>query len=135
MDRVIRSPDHPHRQWTRYFNNEIVALLPHHRAQCQPTIVRLRAGDVLATLPTTVHATRVAAAEDLHQRFHFVDRRRTSFFTTRDAVEPAAIGLRHRRNVLGLLLAPFHLEAADAELGDLFQVIVCGQILGADQVP
>ena len=109
--------------------------MPDHVPDRQPAIVRLRARDVLASLTTTVHAARIAAAEDLHERLNLVDGGRETTLSTSQRVEPATIGLRDGGHVLRLLLAPLDLKAADPELSELLEMIVRGEILGRDQIP
>ncbi len=117
----------------RHVDHDLAIADAHHAAEHDAVVVGLRARDVAAPLATAVHAAGVAAAVDLHQRLDLGGRRRRCL-ATRNTLEEAAIALRHRGDVLGLLLAPLDLEAADTGGRDLGQVIVRREVLGADQV-
>ena len=116
------------------FDNEIGALVALDIPDQQSAIVRLRTRDVLAAIATTVHAPGVSAAEYLHQRFNLFDRRRKPTLAAREGVEPSAIRFRNGGDVLRLLLATFDLEAADPELRELLEMIVCREILRRNEI-
>ena len=104
-----------------------------HDAQFASAIVGLRTRDVVAPGATAVHAAGEAAREDLDQRRRFrLGRRRPG--AGGEAIEELPIAVGHRGDVLGLLLAPLDLEAADTGLGDLLQVVPGAQILRGNQV-
>src|SRR5689334_4280513 len=102
-------------------------------AELAAAVVGMLARDVRAAGATAVHAAGESAAVDLHERLDRFRARRGAV-AGREAIEEAAIAAGHGRDVLGALLAPLDLEASDARVGDLGEVVGRREILGRDEV-
>ena len=118
----------------RDLDDQVVALRAHDPPQHCAAIVRLIPGYVVPSRPAAIHPARESPGEDLHQRLDLPRRRRLPS-PSRQPVEELPIAAGHGGDVFWLLLAAFHLEAPDAGVRDLRQVIPCAKISSGDQVP
>ena len=71
--------------------------------------------------------------KNLHERLD-LGRLRIDRLPSREPVEKRAIAARHRGDVFGLLLPALDLEAADARVGEVGEVVVRREILARDQI-
>src|SRR6185369_15325303 len=81
-------------------DEQLAALVPRHGADDEPSVVRLRARDVVAAGPAAIHAAGESTAVDLNERldFAFAGRRGVAAL---QPIERVAIRLRDGRHVLG----------------------------------
>ena len=119
--------------WGADVDQQLAALRAHHHTEFKAVIVRLGAGDIVATRSPAIHPARETTAEDLHQRFGF-GLRRLHELAALYAVEKLAIGARHGRYILGFLFAPFDFETADPSVCQFLQMGPGPKVFGRDQV-
>ena len=104
----------------------------HDDAKLATPVVGMGARHVIATFTPAVHAARKTTTVDLGERHHVGDWRRGAL-ARGEAVEERSIAMRDRRDILRTLLAPFHLQAGDARIGDVGEMIGSGEIFRRDE--
>jgi hypothetical protein len=121
-----------HHERRAHLNDDLASLVAQHRAEHAAAVVRVVAGDVLATHTPAIHPTGEAAAVDLRQRLDVGGRRRGPV-AGREAIEEGAVAVGDGGDVFGPLLATLDLQAADAGLGDVREMVRGGEVLGGDE--
>src|ERR1051325_6944714 len=115
-------------------DDQMAAIASDDYAEQLTAVVRLRPGDVVTPGATAIHAAGESPAVDLDQRLHLFFRRGRPLRIA-EPVQPLAVRPRDRRDVFGLLLSPFDLEATDPGLGDRGEVIERPQVARGNQIP